>query len=124
MTDELDIGLFFKRARTLQLLLGDARFQGTLRSTERVLTMTKETHSAASIGDKIKAITAQLTSPGAPFELQTMKPLRWKSCQASQRSQTLPQLINAGRAMRAAEFMVYGEDRWSFDRFFSAVDAV
>lgn len=26
VTDELDIGLFFKRARTLQLLLGDARF--------------------------------------------------------------------------------------------------
>lgn len=87
--------------------------------------MTKETHSAASIGDKIKAITAQLTSPGAPFELQTMELPDGRVVKGYRNAfQTLPQLINAGRAHGAAEFMVYGEDRWSFDRFFSAVDAV
>lgn len=87
--------------------------------------MTKETNSAASIGDKIKAITAQLTSPGAPFELQTMELPDGRVVKGYRNAfQTLPQLINAGRAHGAAEFMVYGEDRWSFDRFFSAVDAV
>ena len=87
--------------------------------------MTKETNSAASIGDKIKAITAQLTSPGAPFELQTMELPDGRVVKGYRNAfQTLPQLINAGRAHGAAEFMVYGDDRWSFDRFFSAVDAV
>lgn len=87
--------------------------------------MTKETNSAASIGDKIKAITAQLTSPGAPFELQTLELPDGRVVKGYRNAfQTLPQLINAGRAHGAAEFMVYGEDRWSFDRFFSAVDAV
>lgn len=87
--------------------------------------MTKEKNSAASIGDKIKAITAQLTSPGAPFELQTLELPDGRVVKGYRNAfQTLPQLINAGRAHGAAEFMVYGEDRWSFDRFFSAVDAV
>ena len=36
----------------------------------------------------------------------------------------LPALINAGRAHGPREFMVYENDRWSFDRFFQSVDAL
>ena len=78
-----------------------------------------------SIGQTIKGVRAQLTSPGAPFELQQTTLADGRTF-ASYRNafQNLPQLINAGRAHGAAEFMVYGEDRWTFDRFFAAVDAV
>ena len=34
--------------------------------------MTTETSAAPSIGDKIKGVRAQLTSPGAPFEVQQL----------------------------------------------------
>ena len=78
-----------------------------------------------SIGQTIKGVRAQLTSPGAPFELQQTTLADGRTF-ASYRNafQNLPQLINAGRAHGAAEFMVYGEDRWTFDRFFAAADAV
>ena len=78
-----------------------------------------------SIGQTIKGVRAQLTSPGAPFELQQTTLADGRTF-ASYRNafQKLPQLINAGRAHGAAEFMVYGEDRWTFDRFFAAADAV
>ena len=78
-----------------------------------------------SIGQTIKGVRAQLTSPGAPFELQQTTLADGRTF-ASYRNafQNFPQLINAGRAHGAAEFMVYGEDRWTFDRFFAAADAV
>jgi long-chain acyl-CoA synthetase len=37
---------------------------------------------------------------------------------------TLPAHLNAARAHGAREFMVYEDDRWTFDRFFQAVDAL
>jgi long-chain acyl-CoA synthetase len=37
---------------------------------------------------------------------------------------TLPELINAARAHGAKEFMAYQGERWSYDRFFAAVDAL
>lgn len=78
-----------------------------------------------SLVEKAKAIRAQLTGPGAPFEL-TQVSLRNGQQAAAYRNafQTLPQLINAGRAHGPAEFLVFGEDRWTFDRFFAAVDAL
>ncbi len=78
-----------------------------------------------SIGQTIKGVRAQLTSPGAPFELQQTTLADGRTF-ASYRNafQNLPQLINAGRTHGAAEFMVYGDDRWTFDRFFAAADAV
>lgn len=83
------------------------------------------TPSNVSIGETIKGIRARLTSPGAPFELQQATLADGRSFTSYRNAfQTLPQLLNAGRAHGAAEFMVYGEDRWTFDRFFAAVDAV
>lgn len=87
--------------------------------------MTTEINAAPSIGDKIKGIRAQLTSPGAPFELQQLTLTDGRTVAAYRHAfQNLPQLINAGRAHGAAEFLVYGDDRWTFDRFFAAADAL
>lgn len=87
--------------------------------------MTTEINAAPSIGDKIKGIRAQLTSPGAPFEVQQLTLTDGRTVAAYRHAfQNLPQLINAGRAHGAAEFLVYGDDRWTFDRFFAAADAL
>lgn len=67
---------------------------------------------------------AQLTAPGAPFELVELK-VHGQSLPAYRNAfTTLPALIDAGRAHGAREFMVYEGDRWTFDRFFQAVDAL
>lgn len=87
--------------------------------------MTTETSAAPSIGDKIKSVRAQLTSPGAPFEVQQLTLADGRNVAAYRNAfQNLPQFINAGRAHGAAEFLVYGDDRWTFDRFFAATDAL
>lgn len=81
--------------------------------------------SSVFIGEKIKALRAQLTQPGAPFELQQLGLPNGRSVMGYRNAfQTLPQLINTGRAHGAAEFLVYGQDRWTFDRFYQAVDAL
>ena len=67
---------------------------------------------------------AQLTGPGAPFELVPV--LHGAQSMSAYRNAfpDLPALINAGRVHAAKEFMVYQNDRWSFERFFKAVDAL
>lgn len=83
------------------------------------------TSNDVSLAEKAKAIRAQLTSPGAPFELTQVRLRNGHEAAAYRNAfQTLPQLINAGRAHGPAEFLVFGEDRWTFDRFFAAVDAL
>lgn len=67
---------------------------------------------------------AQLTGPGAPFELETIA-VNGQAMQAYRHAfSSLPALINAGRVHADLEFMVYEGDRWSFSRFFVAVDAL
>ncbi|MDO9143482.1 MULTISPECIES: class I adenylate-forming enzyme family protein [Comamonadaceae] len=67
---------------------------------------------------------AQLTGPGAPFELETIA-VNGQAMQVYRHaSSSLPALINAGRVHADLEFMVYEGDRWSFGRFFAAVDAL
>jgi long-chain acyl-CoA synthetase len=70
------------------------------------------------------ALIARLTCPGAPFELtevmvggRTMKAYR-------NAPRTLVEWIDAGRAHGAKEFIAYQGDRWSYDRFFAAADAL
>lgn len=78
-----------------------------------------------SMGEKIRNIRAQLTSPGAPFEVQQVTLSDGRGVAAYRNAfQNLAQVIDAGRVHGAAEFMVYGEDRWTFDRFFAAADAL
>ncbi|HSW17913.1 MAG TPA: class I adenylate-forming enzyme family protein [Ramlibacter sp.] len=67
---------------------------------------------------------AQLTAPGAPFELVTVS-LDGRPLPAYRHAfSSLPDLIAAGRAHGAKEFMVYEGERWTFDRFFAAADAL
>ncbi len=67
---------------------------------------------------------AQLTGPGAPFELQIIE-VGGRSMSAYRNAfGSLPDLINAGRAHSDLEFMVYEGERWTFSRFFTAVDTL
>lgn len=69
-------------------------------------------------------VCAQLTSPKAPFELMKLD-VRGESFLGYRNAfPNLASLINAGRAHGAMEFMVYENDRWTFDRFFQTVDTV
>jgi long-chain acyl-CoA synthetase len=70
------------------------------------------------------ALIARLTAPGAPFELTEVvvdgRPVKaYRNAPA-----TLVDWIEAGRAHGAKEFIAYQGDRWSFDRFFAAADAL
>ncbi|MEP6588481.1 MAG: class I adenylate-forming enzyme family protein, partial [Polaromonas sp.] len=67
---------------------------------------------------------AQLTAPGAPFELTELS-LNGQTLPAYRNAfASLPALLDAGRVHGAREFMVYEGDRWTFDRFYQAVDAL
>ena len=72
----------------------------------------------------VASVIAQLTQPGAPFEL-TQVDVSGRVMRAYRNApQTLPELINASRVHGAREFMAYQGQRWSFARFFTAVDAL
>ncbi len=73
---------------------------------------------------QVEQIRAQLTGAGAPFE-RTEVLVNGQSYLAYRHAfPDLPTLINAGRAHGPREFMVFENDRWTFDRFFQAVDAL
>ena len=77
-----------------------------------------------AVNHPIASVIAQLTQPGAPFELTPVE-VSGRTMRAYRNApQTLPDLINAARAHGAKEFMAYQGERWSFDRFFAAVDAL
>ena len=67
---------------------------------------------------------AQLTAPGAPFELMELS-VDGQTLPAYRHAlPTLAAVIDAGRVHAAREFMVYESDRWTFERFYQAVDAL
>ena len=67
---------------------------------------------------------AQLTAPGAPFELTTVE-INGQALSAYRNAfASLPALLNSARVHSANEFMVYEGDRWTYERFFSAADAL
>ncbi len=67
---------------------------------------------------------AQLIAPGAPFELTEVS-LNGQMLPAYRNAlASLPAVLDAGRVHGAREFMVYEGDRWSFDRFYQAADAL
>lgn len=68
---------------------------------------------------------AGLIAPGAPFELVEFTDAHGQSFQVFKNAfPHLPALLNAGRAHGAKDFIVQEGDRWSFDRLFSAADAL
>lgn len=67
---------------------------------------------------------AQLTAAGAPFELTSVNVGGQELPAYRNAFATLPEALHAGRVHGALEFMVYEDDRWSYDRFYQAVDAL
>jgi len=70
------------------------------------------------------ALIARLTGPGAPFELAEVT-VDGRPMKAYRHAPpTLVAWIDAGRAHGAKEFVAYQGERWSYDRFFAAADAL
>ena len=67
---------------------------------------------------------AQLTAPGGPFERVPVKVGEAQLLAYRHAFSSLPALIHAGRVHGEREFMVYEDERWTFERFFNAVDAL
>ena len=67
---------------------------------------------------------AQLTGPGAPFELHTVDVAGTPMAAYRHAFATLPALLEAGRAHGDREFLVFDEERWTFAQFFHAADAL
>ncbi|CAM4228900.1 Long-chain-fatty-acid--CoA ligase [Comamonas aquatilis] len=83
------------------------------------------TQQIEGVGDQVKALRSQLTAPGAPFELEQvqLRDGQWVSAYRNA-FKTFPELLNSARVHSAAEFMIYGEERWTYARFFAAADAL
>jgi len=72
----------------------------------------------------IKPAIEKLTAPGGQFELVDVT-VDGRVLRAYKNApETLPELLNAARAHGQKEFMSYQGDRWSFDRYFAAADAL
>lgn len=67
---------------------------------------------------------AQLTAPDAPFELTGIEVGGRRLKTYRQAFATLPALLDSSRVHGDKEFIAYEGDRWSFTRFFAAVDAL
>ena len=80
--------------------------------------------SAADVLSQVDKCRAQLTATGAPFERVSVSVNGHNYLAYRNAFANLPSLINAGRVHGSREFMVYENDRWTFDRFFHAVDAL
>ena len=66
----------------------------------------------------------ELSAPGAPFELDQERLDGQVLTVYRRAARTLPEFIDAGRVHGEREFMVYEGERWSFARFYAAVDAL
>lgn len=82
------------------------------------------TASATDLLTQVARCREQLTAPGAPFERHSVLVNGQPLLAYRHAFANLAALINAGRAHGAREFMVYEGDRWTFERFFSAADAL
>ena len=91
------------------------------------MTSTATTNAATTPPDLL-ALAArcreQLTAPGAPFELVPVELNGQTFATYRNAFATLPELLNAGRVHGEREFLVYEGDRWTFERFYQAVDAL
>ena len=77
-----------------------------------------------AIAGQAAAIRAQLTAPGAPFELSTVETTDGAYKVYKNAAQNLVELIRQSRRDDDECFLVYRDDRWSFRRFYAHVDAL
>ena len=80
--------------------------------------------SSTPLLSQVEQIRTQLTGTGAPFERITVNVHGQNYLAYRNAFPNLPALINAGRTHGPREFMVYENERWTFDRFFQGVDAL
>jgi long-chain acyl-CoA synthetase len=85
---------------------------------------TAQASSPSNLLSQVDQIRTQLTGAGAPFERITVEVHGHNYLAYRNAFPILPALINAGRAHGPREFMVYENERWTFDRFFQQVDAL
>lgn len=73
---------------------------------------------------QLQAVSAQLTAPGAPFELADI-PIGDQSYRIYKNApSTLAALIEQGRGFGDKEFLVWQDMRWTYAEFFRHVDAL
>ena len=85
---------------------------------------TPQATSPENLLSQVEQCRAQLIGAGGPFERLAVAVNGHNYLAYRNAFPNLPALINAGRAHGPREFMVYENDRWSFDRFFQSVDAL
>ena len=85
---------------------------------------TSQASSPSNLLSQVDQIRTQLTGAGAPFERITVQVHGHNYLAYRNAFPNLPALINAGRAHGPREFMVYENERWTFDRYFQQVDAL
>ena len=78
-----------------------------------------------TIAETLAQIKAQLTGPGAPFELIKVDAGDGRQLPAYRNArQTIPDMINAARVHGDKTYIVYEGDTWSFNRLFAAADSL
>ncbi len=77
-----------------------------------------------AIAEQAAAVKAQLTAPGAPFELATVETEQGAYKVYKNAAANLVEVIRQARRDDDECFMVYQGDRWSFRRFYAHVDAL
>ncbi|MBP9217731.1 MAG: acyl--CoA ligase, partial [Sterolibacterium sp.] len=76
----------------------------------------------AQLQTQLQAVSAQLTAPGAPFELVSLDLAGQRYPLYKNAPLTLAALIEQGRGFGAKEFLVWQDMRWTYDEFFRHVD--
>ncbi len=76
------------------------------------------------IAAKLAESTAQLTAPGAPYELEDAEINGYPCRQFRNVPANVRELLAVGRQHGDKVFLVYEGEEWSFNRFFAQVDAI
>ncbi len=77
-----------------------------------------------SVVEKAAIVSAQLTSPGAPFELAEIETRQGMQKIYKNAPANLVEMLAQARREDDDCFLVYQDDRWSYRRFYAHVDAL
>ncbi len=77
-----------------------------------------------SLQQQLHAVAAQLTAPGAPFELGEVQLGEQRYPYYKNAPVTLAALIEQGRGFADKEFLVWQDTRWTYGEFYRHIDAL
>ncbi|HEU0196647.1 MAG TPA: class I adenylate-forming enzyme family protein, partial [Nevskiaceae bacterium] len=86
--------------------------------------MTNQDTTFKELVARAAAVDAQLTAPGAPFELIEVEADGHRLKAYGKAQASLAEFIQLGRGHGDDPFLSYRGDDWSFNRFYAAVDAL